>query len=129
MGMVSRVTTRIMTCADQLQRKAEGTALAPESIAAYRNRKTKYDITKTRILIAVAFFLLAGIVALALEADTLFKTLFDGAVAPVLLSALAGETPPSPRSGLTNSINNSENTLKRLGGRFGAHPLPTEIGR
>jgi len=103
-------------------------ALAPEIIAAYRNRKTKYNTSKTRILIAVSFFVLGGIVALALEADSLFKALFDGAAAPVLLSALAGQTPPSPPSGLTNSINNLESTLKRLEDRFGSQPVPGEIG-
>ena len=71
-------------------------ALAPEIVRAYQTNKHDLDTNRVHLMVTASFIILGGFAALILAAQTYYNAFYDGAAAPVLISALAGKMPSVP---------------------------------
>lgn len=96
-------------------------AVAPEIVRWYQllQKGEEIKIPSRFFIVSVVFAILGGVIAIALEAKTLYAAFYNGVSLPSIIKVYAGETipenpnPSNPRSNLLNPSNSQSNSKKR----------------
>ena len=67
-------------------------AAAPEILRAYRTSSSGRKITWRTCLVSILFFLLGGVVAIALQSTTSYAAFYSGVAAPIIISQASVNT-------------------------------------